>query len=70
MQVKHTHEEKTVQMDILKLLSICITVLIMHIISVYQIWVPQIQSEGSYISPTHRNASPPWAAYRGVWKCL
>ena len=47
MQVKHTHEEKMVQADTLKLLSICIKVLIMHVISVYQIWVPQIQSEGA-----------------------
>lgn len=47
VQVKHAHKEKMVQADILKLLSICVKVLIMHTISVYRLWVPQTQSKGA-----------------------
>lgn len=47
MQVKHTGEEKMVQGDILKLLGICIKVFVTCIISTYQVWVPQTQSEGA-----------------------
>lgn len=39
MQVCFAPKEKTLQVDTLQLLGVCTKVLIMHIISVYLIWV-------------------------------